>query len=128
VTEEIYADIDLLVRYETGGACVNFSAYEIVGWTEWRNAGPIYSTANCDMVESPDQAQTLITGFVKWDGCSHYFFGEADNAGYIHLCGSGAISKIRAAILKIYNRCGEIMREAGVSVMDDEFPAREEVA
>jgi hypothetical protein len=105
------------VRYEPSESCVNFKAYEIVGWGY--SGEYLFQDADCHFANSPDKAQTLITGAVKWDGCSHYYFGEAENSGYIHLCGAENILHIGEAILRIYNRSGELMRERGTDEIPD---------
>lgn len=33
------------------------------------------------------ETELYLHGCVKWDGCSHIYFGEAGNSGYIHICG-----------------------------------------
>lgn len=34
-----------------------------------------------------DEANRLVDGYVKWDGCSHVHFGDLDSDGYMHMCG-----------------------------------------
>jgi hypothetical protein len=31
------------------------------------------------------QAERMISGVIRWDGCSHFYFGP-NTSGYIHLC------------------------------------------
>jgi hypothetical protein len=44
-----------------------------------------------------DEGERFVDGSVKWDGCSHYNFG--DENGYIHLCGAGNFNAL-AWVLK----------------------------
>jgi hypothetical protein len=41
----------------------------------------------------PDDIDLYVSGTIKWDGCSHVYFGTVDDKtgydGYIHLCGAG---------------------------------------
>jgi hypothetical protein len=32
-----------------------------------------------------DDQEIFVKGTIKWDGCSHIYFGDED--GYLHLCG-----------------------------------------
>jgi hypothetical protein len=45
------------------------------------------------------EAENFVRGSIKWDGCSHVWFGDDD--GYLHLCGGFYIRAL-----------GEILREA----------------
>ncbi len=42
----------------------------------------VYLSHDCDF----DSADNVMNGFVKYDGCSHYYFGDSENDGYLHLC------------------------------------------
>jgi hypothetical protein len=114
---ETYPDIEMTVEYFYESHWVDFKAYEIVA--EESNA-PLYEAKEAksseEMVREIADAQTYIRGAVKWDGCSHVYFG--DDNGYIHLCGKLHIRKITQTLEKIYNRAGELMERKDV----DEFP------
>ena len=101
---------------------VDFFAVEIVGRGVPDNA-PLYTkegaVASCDHVEDPRQAERFVAGSVKWDGCSHVRFGD-ENA-YIHMCGREAFKKLATVLPEIYERCGELMKERGVNLLDGEF-------
>jgi len=55
-----------------------FDVYEVTTW-------------ECDKHNTPSEMELYISGAIKWEGCSHVFFGEKDQEGkydgYIHLCG-----------------------------------------
>lgn len=61
---------------EKDRASVSFRVYEISCW---------------DMQNKPIESEIYLTGYIKWDGCSHIWFGDEDNEGrqngYVHLCG-----------------------------------------
>jgi hypothetical protein len=38
-----------------------------------------------DECDQPDEIELYVKGTIKWDGCSHLWFGDKD--GYIHLHG-----------------------------------------
>jgi hypothetical protein len=111
--KEIYKDLGYTVVYERDAAHVDFKAYSIVG----HEAGllglydvPMYEKigwqSSSDTTTNLEEAQTEINGTVKWDGCSHYHFGDKD--GYIHVCGGHYAENLSKLIKKIFCRCGEI--------------------
>lgn len=96
---------------------VNFRAVEIValGLPD----GPrLYQLGNDD-AENPRAADRYIEGYVKFDGCSHVFFGRDD--GYLHLCGVEAVNKLARVLPAIFERCGVLMKARGVDVLEDQF-------
>lgn len=118
---ETYEDIDLTVKYSYEEHWVDFEAYEIVarGQNENKSFDVLQyekKNGNNEWVENIEEAQTLIHGAVKWDGCSHFYFG--DENGYIHICGKRPMKNLIKAMEEIYNRSGELME----SSIDDEFP------
>jgi hypothetical protein len=122
--KETYKDLDVTVIYENRDYSVSFECYEIVGHIQGKTQEfdvPLYELkgwkSSGDETNDISKARTMIRGFVKWDGCSHYYFSEEDN-GYLHLCGGKNIGQIGQVIKKIYDRCGELMKE---HVDKDEF-------
>jgi hypothetical protein len=57
---------------------MDFKVYEVNAWA-------------CDGKNTPCETELYIHGTIKWDGCSHVYFGECDEeempSGYLHLCG-----------------------------------------
>jgi len=62
--------------------CMEFEVYEVGGYEENRETGKY--DVPCDL-------KLYVTGTIKWDGCSHLWFGEKEENdkqdGYLHLCG-----------------------------------------
>lgn len=121
--KETYKDIRFTVVYKFEPASVDFKVYEIIGEQGKKFDIPIYEgIGGCgfDDKSTPDikKANTYMTGRVKWDGCSHYYFGDE---GYIHLCGKGYIKSHAEIVEKVYKRCGEIMEEKGQNLLEGEF-------
>lgn len=54
-----------------------------------------------------EDAQPYLTGFIKWDGCSHFYFGDE---GYLHLCGFIRIQKL----IVILQHLIKLAKETGV--------------
>ena len=57
---------------------LKFNVYEIAAW-------------NMDNTHSQEDSELYLNGYIKWDGCSHFWFGAKDEEGkqdgYLHLCG-----------------------------------------
>ncbi len=73
--------------------------------------------SNMDLVYDPHEAERYLAGYVKWDGCQGINFGKD---GHLHLCGSEDVEHLSQTLLRIFNRCGELM---GDKVLPDTFPA-----
>jgi hypothetical protein len=126
MSKEIYKDIGMIVLYEhePSGAHVNFKCYEISGYSQGVLGLfdiPFFSKKGAessdDTTEKIEDAQTLICGTVKWDGCCHYNFGDED--GYIHLCGKHSTKNLIEVIQRVYNHSGKLMKD---SADKTEFP------
>lgn len=63
-------------------------------------------------------SEHYLEGSIKWDTCCHFFFGEKDNAGYIHMCGITSFYD-HIALLKSLN-------ELAFDLMDDDIIRDEE--
>lgn len=85
---------------DNNGYSMKFLVKEIVGWSEdevtkeW--TVPLYgSNLNSDNFEHGDE---VVHGFIKWDGCSHWYFSE-----YQHLCGRSSGLAFAGMITKIFD-------------------------
>lgn len=63
-----------LIEYEQGDleSHCDFKVFEVMSW---------------NMENVPENIELYVRGTIKWDGCSHIWFGTEDKDGYIHLCG-----------------------------------------
>lgn len=52
--------------------------------------------------------EVYLSGFIKWDSCSHFYFGE-NGESYLHLCGQQAIPNHNKLMAYIFNRAFELM-------------------
>lgn len=57
--------------------------------------------------DSTHQGELFLSGGIKWDGCSHLYFGEKDDTGsktdgYLHLCGIDGMQELREVLKKVY--------------------------
>ena len=70
-------------------ASLDFNIWEVTAWDEDQNIVLEYN-------------EKYISGRIKWDGCSHIWFG--DENGYMHLCGKSdfyLLAKVMDAVWKI---------------------------
>jgi hypothetical protein len=99
-------DDNFTVVYDIENVSVDFKVYEIIA----NDDKPYYEGiggcgADDKMTQDIEKANIYLTGKVKWDGCSHYYFGDE---GYMHLCGDNSIIELSKIIKKVYCRCYEL--------------------
>lgn len=95
------------VVYELGGSHVDFRVYELIYESEGKRfyeekEGIIPAVDTTDDLE---KAQAIFTGFVKWDGCSHFDFGETNH----HICGSESAKAWGELIPAVHATCMMLM-------------------
>lgn len=114
VVEE-WKDLEMTARFgdivwDNSPHGFDFEVYEQVGFEQnpitKEYDVPIYeregATESGDYSENElEDAQPYLTGMIKWDGCSHFYFG---NEGYIHLCGLDQIEKLQKVLQRLINR------------------------
>lgn len=122
VVEQIGGDFGVTVVYSLHAkwtSHVEFFVVEIVGRSIPENKALYTRKGSDDHVEDVHAAERYFAGSVKWDGCSHVYFG--DDNGYLHLCGREHFDRIASVLLQVYGRCGALMRARGVDLLDGEF-------
>lgn len=106
---EKYPDIWATVVYKQEPDLVHFDfiAYRIEGLEE--GDVPVYRDETTGK-DSYDHVvgETIVQGFVKWDGCSHYYFGDKKNS-YVHFDGQAGLNNLTKLLQKIFDRCGEML-------------------
>lgn len=71
---------------------MDFKVYEVNSWA-------------CDDEHTPIDPDLYLTGVIKWDGCSHVWFGEEEDGkqdGYLHLCGKTCWKRHCEVMMAIY--------------------------
>lgn len=122
--EQIGGEYGVMVRYtlHENRLSVAFYAAEIIGKMVDPTPGQLLygrKDGSAGDTSNFDEAERYVDGFVKWDGCAHYYFG--DESGYLHLCGPESVTKLSDTLRVIFERCGEIMQEAGTETLPGEF-------
>lgn len=51
------------------------------------------------------EVDLYLEGMIKWDGCSHFYFGKEE--GYIHLCGKSHFEKHKKILDTIWDMCSK---------------------
>lgn len=127
IIEHIHGEFGVTVIYRVKPASVEFDAVEITARSGDSENTRLYekkdARSSMEHVEDPKEGARYVSGFVKWDGCSHFYFGDADNEGYLHLCGLEHIHKLSSILNDIFIRCGQLMTASGCTVLEGEFPA-----
>lgn len=98
---EIHDDA-YLTAFRVFSHYVEFTVYEI---SMGRDAAgqftvPHYNrkgaTVSSDVTTDQANAEPYLRGTIRWDGCSHVWFGDDD--GYLHLCGRGSFDHLAALL------------------------------
>lgn len=121
IVEQIGEDYGATVRYHVHQASVEFFAAEVLYLAEncrWYERKGVFSPMD-NPTNDLGEAQRLVEGMVKWDGCAHYNFG--DDNGYLHLCGAANVEDLARLLTEIHRRCGQLMTEAGQELLEGEF-------
>ena len=106
--EEQWKEFDITARFadivwdgEPHG--FDFELFEIVGWEHGKDEKKLYERKGAIggddfSLNGLEDAQPYLTGMIKWDGCSHFYFGDD---GYLHLCGLNDIEKLQNVLKKL---------------------------
>lgn len=84
---EVWDEFSVTARTRTSGkSWMDYEVYSHYGWDD--DDRPVYTKKQdgpgaLEPTESLDNALPLMTGTIRFDGCSHNHFGEG---GYIHGC------------------------------------------
>lgn len=76
----LYVDDWFVIQSELKNLHVDFYIYKIEGIDS--NSNLSFLDKEDDLVEDISLAKPLITGYVKWDGCSNWNFGD----DMMHFC------------------------------------------
>ncbi|MGH1436569.1 MAG: hypothetical protein ACRBG0_19155 [Lewinella sp.] len=80
-------------------ASLSFEIIEVISWD--------------GETDDPVDVEKFIRGFIKWDGCSHIYFGDKD--GYLHLCGGDSFQYIKQVLTAVWKKA-----ESEITMFDKE--------
>lgn len=116
-----WEDISVTVRWEAHSHSLEFKARE---GTKQRD-GSIFYFAD-DTEHTFETMPRFIDGFVKWDGCSHFYVGEELNeqsTGYLHLCGGHGILALTETAHRVFRLAAEHIPHFDADTADLEIVA-----
>jgi hypothetical protein len=100
-------DASAVVTIEKKEASLDFKVYDVIGHSQdakgdfttrlYERKG---ATRSGDDTENLDEAQTMLHGTIKWDACSHLYFG--DEGGYLHVCGGNSWRQLQTVISRLF--------------------------
>jgi hypothetical protein len=70
--------------------------------------------------DEPFEKELYLSCSIKWDGCSHFWFGEEEDGkpdGYLHICGLGSYYDHVKLMAYLYEKAFELMER---EPLDDE--------
>lgn len=72
--------------------------------------GLCFETDECHETKEFDEAEVLLDGFVKWDGCSNWRFSPNDRDNYaFHFCTVKQAEDIGRLLRRLYEIAAEMM-------------------
>lgn len=75
---------------------MNGVVYEVTAWSG-------------NETKEPVEVEQYMDVYIKWDGCSHYTFGEEGGNGYLHLCGAEYIERHCKAVKAVYEYASKVI-------------------
>lgn len=105
-TEDILGEFGFRVRWSVSNTWADVAVFDITGRDANSNVALFNRrdwVALPDPVESIEEAESYLEGFVKWDGCTEL------NQGQPHWCGPEDYKKHIALLRYIYRRAFELM-------------------
>lgn len=88
-----FEDLRFTVVAKVHSQRVEYAIYDIEGWEEGETPGkydqPLWhkadSASSPNPVETLEESEVFLHGWVKWDGCSDWYFDNQEQ-GYMHGC------------------------------------------
>ena len=71
----------------------------------------VYQVSSWSTNDDPCQMDLYVHGTIKWDGCSHLYFGDEyqDEDGYIYLCGKYYWDLHNKMMTNLYKLASEVI-------------------
>lgn len=74
----------------------SFNVIQVIAWDEDKSTGEW---------KNPCEEELYLKAYVKWDGCSHFYFGS--ESGYMHLCGKSAYDDLKNVLDAVFLICSK---------------------
>jgi len=102
-------ELDFTIVADVDEYHVTFTIYDIIMWGNdkpvWPRAG---QTSSGDYVESLEESEPYLHGFVKWDGCSNWYFDEQDRI-MLHGCSREDLQRFGDAMTLCWDWTAELL-------------------
>jgi hypothetical protein len=100
-----------VVHYDKQGVTLEYSVYSHHVAFRAREGTKAYFGGDGvqEFADNFEKAERFIDGEIKWDGCSHIYFG--DKTGYIHLCGGHSFLHMEFVLREMFRIAAEKMPE-----------------
>ena len=116
-TEDILGNFGFRMVWSVSDRWADVTAYEITERDMEENI-PMFDRkgddTGMDQIETHEDAEEYLSGFVKWDGCTELDMGQP------HWCGPNGYKKHCALLRYIYERAFELMGRKPDQVWNDE--------
>jgi hypothetical protein len=86
--------VEFTVQVEVSDYSMNCVVYKATGWTMGN-----------EIIED----EKYLSAYIKWDGCSHFWFGDEDK--YQHLCGKTAVDNHCKVLQAVWELAEKSIRE-----------------
>ena len=104
------------VTIEPGEYHCQVKVLELQGWSQEPGAKDDVWTP--ELLDNDGNEVPIFDAMIKWDGCSHFSWGEPDNAGYIHQCGASSYREIAGVLLWVLEKAPEWIEHWNAGVAD----------
>jgi hypothetical protein len=109
--ERVFEDLELHVRVGLVNSVVmDYEVRDMAVVGAVHGPSIKFRTADGDLTADPDQAEVLVKGTIKWDGCSHNTFGEGN--GYLHACSRAEMVRFGELFNKLFDMAQELMSDS----------------
>ena len=123
-----WSDINFTVVFEkeSDTPVLDFKVFEITARGQDEKTGE-YTVLNYEKegateerTEELEEAHTYFRGSIKWDACSHVYFGDED--GYLHLCGGMNWKNLMEVMRRVWEyACEKLPEEHSKDMFDLEY-------
>jgi hypothetical protein len=99
-----WPEIECTAQFARYKAYVDFAVFQIAATTAKSQefpTGNCYAMSDSEHTGDLSKAEPLVKGTIKWDACSHLYFG---NEGYIHTCGHRDWLILQGALCRVWNQ------------------------
>lgn len=107
-----YRDLNLHVRMKVKipEVWLDYEVRDIVGYEGGLDGVATFSVGPTthDETPDPDLAAPMLTGSIKWDGCSHNTFAPAEG-GYIHGCSRRDMARLGVLFERMFDQAAELL-------------------